>query len=163
MQNLGCTNVSTIAGRLTAHRWIVLVLIPALWIAGFLFSTLSNEQRQRSQRGFSLVFQVMFVHLSFHRTHAFVQFLCMCVFHCTYPFFPFLLWLSTATVVVWYSGGTELPTVGQTAHSSTGVDIYIYIINGIVIFKIVRFGVRSFQQDTATAADFVCAFAFPEA
>ena len=87
MQNLGCTNVSTIAGRLTAHRWIVLVLIPALWIAGFLFSTLSNEQRQRSQRGFSLVFQVMFVHLSFHRTHAFVQFLCMCVFHCTYPFF----------------------------------------------------------------------------
>ena len=32
----------------TAHRWILLVLITALWIAGFPFSTLSNGQRQRS-------------------------------------------------------------------------------------------------------------------
>ena len=29
--------------------------------------------------------------------------------------------------------------------------------------QVVRFGVRSFQQDAATAADFDCAFAFPEA
>ena len=147
---------------MTAHRWIALVLIPALWIAGFLFSTLSNEQRQRSQRGFSLVFQVMFVHLSFHRTHAFVQFLCMCVFHCTYPFFLSCcgcqqqqLWYGTVAVQSFRrSVRRPIPQLGL---------IYIYIINGIVIFKIVRFGVRSFQQDTATAADFVCAFAFPEA
>ena len=36
---------------------------PCLMDCWLSFSTLSNGQRQRSQRGFSLVFQVMFVHL----------------------------------------------------------------------------------------------------
>ena len=89
----------------TAHPWIVLVLIPNLWIAGFLFSTLSNGQRQRSQRGFSLVFQVMFAHLFFHTNACF----CPVSLHVRFPlylsFFPFLPWLSTATVAVRYSGG----------------------------------------------------------
>ena len=37
---------------------------------------LSTEQRQRFQRGVSLVFQVIFVHFSFHRTPGFVQIPC---------------------------------------------------------------------------------------
>ena len=70
---------------------MVLVLIPALWIAGFLVSTLPNENRQGSQRrGFSLVFHVMSVHFSFDRTQVLVHILCMCVFPLYLPAFSFL-------------------------------------------------------------------------
>ena len=68
----------------------------------FFFLFFRVEQWQRSQRGFSLVFEVMFVHLPVTERMLLSSFFARAV--STVPIlFSFLPWLPTATVVVRYS------------------------------------------------------------